>query len=205
MSTFETQAPAFRLVNTHHGDTLQAIAAREMGDPNRWPELVWLNTLSHPYITDDAQRAGPGVILSGAQIKVPAPAGFSDLAVSNNDSVYEADCKMVARQLADDGAGDFAVVSGVDNLKQQLTHRIATPMGQAFRHPEYGCKIYRLIGTRNGPTASRLGAEYVKASLLADYRVNSVPSSKASVQGDTVRIEAVAEAVTGDSLNVTRV
>ncbi len=204
MSVFEAQAPAFRLATTHHGDTLQAVAARELGDPNRWTELVWLNQLSHPYITDDAQRAGAGVLLSGQSIKVPAPAGFNDLDVSDEDSVYEADCRMVARRLAVGSDGDFDVVSGVKNLKQQLSHRIATPMGQAFRHPDYGCKIYRLVGTKNGATAARLGAEYVKASLLADYRVKAVPSSKASVAGDVVRIDAVAEAVTGDSLNVTR-
>jgi len=204
MSVFETQTPPFRLVNTHHGDTLQAVAWREMGDPNRWPELIWLNQLSAPYITDDPGRVAPGVILSGAQIKVPAPGGFSDPAVSGNDAVYEADCKLVAGQLTLTADGDIAVVSGVDNLRQQLTHRISTPTGQASRHPEYGCKIHQLKGVKNAPTASRLGAEYVRSALLADYRVNSVPTSKAVVSGDAIRISAVAEAVTGDNLNVAR-
>lgn len=204
MSVFELAPPNFRLVNTNRGDTLPAIAAREMGDPNRWVELVWLNDLVPPYITDDAGLERPGVILSGGQIKAPAPGGFEDPAQSGNDQVYAADMIMSGKLLADDGSGDFSVVSGVRNLKQQLSHRIATPMGQAFRHPEYGCKIYRLIGSMNGPTAAILGAEYVRSSLLADYRVNSVPSSKATVSGDSVRIDATAEAVTGDSLKISR-
>ena len=202
MSVFEQAFPNFRLVNTNRGDSLQAIASREMGDSNRWVELVWLNDLSHPYITDDALLERTGVILSGGQIKVPAPGGFEDPDQSGNDDVYASDMIMKGKLLTDDGSGDFAVVSGVKNLKQQLSHRITTPMGQALRHPDYGCKIYRLIGTMNGPTAAILGAEYVRSSLLADYRVNSVPSSKATVIGDAVRIDATAEAVTGDSLKI---
>lgn len=204
MSVFESSFPSFRLVNTHHGDTLQAIAGRELGDENRWPELIWLNSLVYPYVTDNPALAGPGVILSGSQLRVPAPAGFSDPAKSDNEAVYESDCLLTRRQLVADESGDFAVLTGVDNLRQQLSHRITTPMGQARRHPEYGCKIYRLVGTVNSKTAARLGAEYVKSSLLADYRVNAVLSANASVVGDVVQIDAVAEAVTGDSLNVTR-
>jgi hypothetical protein len=204
MSDFETEFPTFRLVNTHHGDTLQSIAGRELGDDNRWPELIWLNSLSHPYITDDPARVSAGVLLTGTHIRVPAAAGFSDADNFDNDAVYESDCKIVDGKLEDDGAGDFAILSGVDNLSQQLSHRITTPMGQARRHPEYGCRIYRLVGDVNGPAAARLGAEYVRASLLGDYRVNSVPTSEASVVGDVVRISAVAEAVTGDRLKVTR-
>lgn len=204
MSIFEAEFPPFRLANTHHGDTLQSIAGRELGDENLWPSLIWLNGLVHPYITDNPALVTNGVILSGSQLRVPAPFGFDDPGKEDNDAVYGVDCLMNNRQLVADEAGDFAIVSGVDNLRQQLSHRINTPTGQARRHPEYGCRIYRLVGTVNNSVAGRLGAEYVKSSLLADYRVNSVTSASAIVSGDAVRIEAVAEAVTGDSLNVAR-
>lgn len=196
MSEFERQLPSYRLAEIHHGDDLQAIASREMGDANRWPELVWLNTLTHPYITTDERRAGPGVLLAGGFIKVPAPAGvWTDDA--ERGQVYERDCAMTNRMLGVDAGGDLAVVAGADNLRQQLQHRLDTPRGQARRHPEYGNMAPRLKGRVNGPTAGLLAAEYVKSALLADYRVSRVDHSTAQVQGDAILVTARAVPIEG--------
>lgn len=196
MSEFERELPTYRLAETHHGDDLQSVAQREMGDANRWPELVWINQLSYPYITSDERLVGPGVLLEGAFIKVPAPAGvWTDDA--DRGQVYERDAAMVNRLLVADENGDLAVVAGADNLRQQLKHRIDTPRGQARRHPDYGCLVYRLQGTVNGPTAGKLGAEYVRSALLADYRVASVENATAEVAGDAIKITARARAIEG--------
>lgn len=196
MSEFERQLPSYRLAEIHHGDDLQAIASREMGDANRWPELVWLNTLTHPYITTDERRAGPGVLLAGGFIKVPAPAGvWTDDA--ERGQVYERDCAMTNRMLGVDAGGDLAVAAGADNLRQQLQHRLDTPRGQARRHPEYGNMAPRLKGRVNGPTAGLLAAEYVKSALLADYRVSRVEHSTAQVQGDAILVTARAVPIEG--------
>ena len=202
MNEFERPLPGIRLVQPHHGDDLQAVAARELGDANRWPELVWLNNLRPPYLTDDPAQAGPGVALTGSFIRVPAPAGTARAELEQEGKVYERDCLMVGRALVVDEGGDLAVVSGTPNLRQQLQHRIATPRGQLLRHPEYGCRIYSLLGTVNGPTAAKLGAEYVKSALRSDYRVAQVTSSVAEVTGDAVRISARAEAIAGAAVDL---
>lgn len=201
MSEFERQLPRYRLAQTHRGDDLQAVAGREMGDANRWPELVWINNLSWPYLTDDPQRVGPGVLLTGAMLKVPSPAGFTE-DKNSTDDVYERDCVLRHKALDADENGDFAVVSGVDNLTQQLRHAVVTPRGQARRHPNYGCLVWRLLGTVNGPVAGIMGAEYVKETLLSDYRVTGVPTAVADIQGDSLRISAQATALTGGSIEV---
>ena len=201
MSVFERQMPAYRLAQTHWHDDLQAVAARELGDANRWPELVWLNALSHPYITNDERRAGPGVVLAGSFLKVPsATSVYTDAASSGQ--VYERDCVLADRLLQDDGSGDLAVVRGADNLRQQLQHAINTPRGQARRHPEYGCLVWRLQGKVNGPTAARMGAEYIKATLLSDYRVSRVALAVAEVTGDAIRITARAVAIEGGVVDI---
>ncbi len=201
MNEFERELPPLRLAQTFRGDDLQAVAAREMGDANRWPELVWLNRLRHPYLTDDPARVTDGVILTGDYIRVPSAASPYQNEVDVGQ-LYERDCRMVRRQLVDDGNGDFAVLSGVDNLHQQLQHRIVTPEGQARRHQDYGCRIYRLLGYVNGPTAGALGADYVRSALLADYRVKSVSRSQAEVIGDQIRISASAVAIEGRVIDI---
>lgn len=195
MNEFLRALPPFRIVETHHGDDLQAVAHREMGDANRWPELVWINGLSFPYLTDDARRAGPSVLLTGSLIKVPAPAGLRT-ASAERGQVYERDIAVKNGMLIFDG-GDLAVVAGAENLRQQLQHRVATPRGQARRHPRYGCMVWRLLGTVNGPLAGMMGAQYVKSAVASDYRIAEVLSSHSEILGDVVRVMTRARAVDG--------
>lgn len=200
MSEFEARLPTFRLVQTHFGDTMQDVAARELGDANRWIELVWLNKLTYPYLTDsDDER--PGVIHTGQSIRIPAPVGVP-ADTSSGDDGFERDCALVGKKLVADEFGDFLILSGTDNLKQQLTHRVDTPMGQARRHPSYGCRIWKMLGKVNGPLAGSLGAGYVKSAIRADYRVSQVIGSTAEVVGDTVRISTQVEAISGSRVGV---
>ncbi|BCP56323.1 hypothetical protein K32_49400 [Kaistia sp. 32K] len=202
MSEFERALPPFRLVQTHHGDDLGAVATRELGDANRWPELVWLNDLLPPYLTDHPAAAGERVLLNGSYIRVPAPAGRFLGDDDSVDQTFGRDCGMWGRRLAADAGGDFAVLTGRDNLRQQLRHAIITPRGQQRRHADYGCLVWRLQGTTNGPLAATLGSEYVRATLAADYRVNTVRRSEAVVTGDQLRITATAETIAGDAIDI---
>lgn len=196
MSDFTREIPAFRLVASQFGDDLQAVAAREMGDANRWVELIWLNDLVHPYITDDPRRAGPNVLLTGALLRVPAPVGVSTDTRALGQ-VYERDCALHQKRLMLSDTGDLAVSAGADNLRQQLEHRVNTPRGQARRHPEYGCLIWQLLGTVNGPAAGLLGSEYVRSAMAAEYRVSSIGRCKAQIIGDAIKVTANITAIDG--------
>lgn len=196
MSEFERSVTGFRHAETHHGDDLQAVALRELGDANRWHELAWLNNLLPPYLTDDPRRADDRVLVTGTMILVPAaPRPYE--ASRDGEEVYLRDCVLVDGLLRDDGSGDLGVVAGRENLKQQLLHRVTTPLSQLRRHPDYGCAVYRLLGAVNGPAAAILGADYVHTALLSDFRVSEVNRTAAEVGGDAIRISAEVEPITG--------
>lgn len=202
MSQFERELTSFRLVSTNHGDSLQSVASRELGDANRWPELVWLNDLLPPYLTDDESLATDQVLLNGAHLRVPS-AATSPVEETEFAEIFARDCGLFGKSLAANEAGDFAITSGVDNLTQQLRHAINTPRGQQTRHPEYGCLVWSLFGSVTGPTAARLGADYVKATIGSDYRISQVLSAVADISGDAVRVTARAEAISGGIIDLT--
>lgn len=201
MSIFERQEPRYRLVETQYGDTLRVVAFRELGDASRWAELVYLNKLQPPFLTNDASEAGPNVILAGQKIKVPTIDGIGGSGV-DADRVYGRDAALTEKRLGVTPSGDLAVFVGVDNLRQQLVHRVVTPKGQLIFHPKYGSFLHRLMGAKNGPITSLLGADYLKAALESDYRVRSVKPSTAEVSGDALRATAIAVAIDGTELPV---
>jgi phage baseplate assembly protein W len=191
----------YRFVETQYGDTLQIIAAREMGDATRWPEIVSYNGLVPPFITDDEALAGPGVALSGQSIRIPAPAPISD-ATTNPNATFLSDIKLQNGLVEADSAGDMLLCEGLPNLKQALVHRVVTQRGELMYHPLYGSLLRRLIGTVNGPTANLLAAQYAKATVESDPRVSRVSKSTAQVSGDVINVSVEAETISGRSITI---
>lgn len=190
----------YRFAETQRSDSLQLIASREMGDATQWQTLIDYNGLVPPYITDDPTQAGPGVILTGAMILVPAPVPIAT-ATTDPNAVFGTDIKLSNGQLAT-ANGDFDIVSGRDNLKQALGNRIETERGDLLMHQDYGSLHPRLVGAVNGPTAGLLAAQYVKAAVQADPRVQSVISATATITADVTAIEMEVQPIAGTSIQV---
>ena len=199
---FDRELFGFRFADTQRGDSLQVIAARELGDAARWIDLISYNHLVPPFITDDPGLAGNGVILTGQQILVPAPTPVVSSTL-DPDEVFLSDIKLDTNGSIMTEGGDFAVVSGVANLKQALKNRIETEQGELIYHPEYGSGIRRIVGSVNGPTAELLSAQYAKAAVASDPRIDHVIDTSVSVRGDVVSVSVEAEVVSGRVIQIT--
>lgn len=189
----------WRLVAVHRGDTLQAIALRELGDADLWRELIQINDLAPPYLTDDPALAGPRVRLAGEQIRVPSATVYAS-AVDDPDRVFGADAALTHGRLSIEN-GDLALVSGRANLDQAIANRLDTPQGDLAFHPPYGCKVHTLKGQGNTPANATLGGAYVKGALLNDPRIQQVPAASAQVVGDALILTATVQPISGSTID----
>ena len=192
------QAPlfGFRIVKTHQDDTLHSIALRELGDAKLWQKLIDYNGLVPPYITSNPAEAGPGVILNGSSIKVPATAPVTT-ATTSPDDLFLTDIALKNGRIGAAAGGDVATVSGYANLNQALSNRLNTPRGRLMMHPKYGSLHQRMKGVANGPTQGVLTANYARGSVKADPRIASIVSASARITGDATEITIVAQPISG--------
>jgi phage baseplate assembly protein W len=200
MNQFTRTLTGFRFVETNVGDTLQIIAARELGDAARWVDIVNINNLLPPYLTNDPTQAGPSVKLFGQFLLVPA-ATPQVSAEADPDAVFGTDLALDNYGNLFGSNGDFATVAGRANLRQALENAVDTDFGELIFHQLYGCDVRRLVGKVNGPTAELLAAQRVNTTLQRDSRVKSA-SSTATAQGDTLPVTSVVVPIAGAPINI---
>jgi hypothetical protein len=197
---FDKPLTGYRFIDTQYGDTLQLIAYRELGDASQWPLLIAYNQLVYPFITDDPTVAGAGIILTGAQILVPAAV---PVIASQTDPtlVFETDIALDANgALTVDADGDLAGVSGNANLVQALNGRVITDSGELLWHSDYGNRVRQLLGALNGPNAALLAGKYVTGAVLADPRVSEVTSAVVTIAGDEIQVAVQLTPIVGRSV-----
>lgn len=190
----------FRFVQVRMGDSLRDIAVREMGDASQWYRLIAYNNLTPPFLTDDPEQASDTVKTAGDLILVPAPAPAVS-STTNPDKVFGRDIDLTGGVFSVVN-GDIAVVSGLDNLRQALTHRVETDAGELVFHLEYGSTIRRLLGAVSGPTTAQLAAQYAKSAVAADPRVQQVTASTATVSGDAASVAVDVQPVAGKAVQI---
>jgi phage baseplate assembly protein W len=105
-------------------------------------------------------------------------------------------------------AKDLETLAEVENLQQALLLRFLTQMGELtdLGHPDYGSRLYQLIGELNNEANRNRAKLYVLESLTAEPRVQEVisvnvtQSAKDRTQMDiSVKLRAI---TTGTILNL---
>jgi phage baseplate assembly protein W len=99
---------------------------------------------------------------------------------------------------------DLETVNGVANLQQALLLRLLTPAGEltVLGHPDYGSRLFELIGERNTEMTRNRAKLYTLQALTAEPRVREVrtvtvtPDAKDRTQ---INIAVRLVAITGDT------
>lgn len=102
-------------------------------------------------------------------------------------------------------AVDLETLSGVDNLKQALLLRFLTPAGEltSLGHPDYGSRLFELIGELNTQTNRNRAKMYVLQALAAEPRVKEVRSVQVTqnrAEPTRMDIDVWLVAIDGDTL-----
>lgn len=188
MTIFERELVGYRFVELRWQESLQQLAARELGDAARWVDIVNLNGLMPPYVTEDSAVAAAGnVALYGAMLLVPSSIPQAS-STTNPDLIFEVDVRLNNGHLVAEN-GDFSIVNGIANLSQSLRHRIVTEMGDLVYHQEYGCMVRKVLGAVNGNVANIMAASYVRDAVADDPRVKDVTYTTAKVEGDKITVD----------------
>lgn len=205
LNPFLATLPKLRRALTRVGDTPQKIAARELGNASRWSQIVQINGLQPPYLTDDRSMQSATVLLAGEDtIQIPNDGGATQGSPSTDPAVvYGVDMINTGGFLVDDGAGDFAVVSGVKNFTQALRNRLDTSLGDLLFHLSYGNGARDLRGRGATPQLVSLANQFVQRCVAADDRVSSVKDFVTKLSGDAVLVTGKAVALSGTPIDVT--
>jgi phage baseplate assembly protein W len=98
------------------------------------------------------------------------------------------------------GGVDLKTISDADNLSQALLLRFLTRQGDLAQlgHPEYGSRLYTLIGEFNNTTNRNRAKLYVLEALAAEPRVAQVLSVDVTAGArDRIDIQASLQAIAG--------
>lgn len=190
------------------GETIKDVAYRTLGNDNRWEDLVALNNLIEPYVSNYPDE---GVLGYGDQILIPVNSNdprLDENAVFPTDSkafqatvkdvdlakaLYGTDIKAKFAGYGGGGNplvdicvenGDIQLTSGSDNFVQAMELKANTEKGGLKLHPWYGRMI--LVGLKSELAVITMTAISFRQCILADPRVMDLESLSVSVSGDTL-------------------
>lgn len=135
------------------------------------------------------------ILRPGDLLKLPGESNIQDFTLDRQEweTLLGEDIALDENgQLLFDG-GDLATYNGVDNLVQQLQHRLATSYGELPYHKDYGSELPDALGETASPYFILLAKALVRESLLRDPRISDVTNISVQVDGDTVLIDCFVE------------
>lgn len=145
---------AVKLITVPASTTIERIAQQQLGDSTLWGEIVELNSLKYPYITQNLTEKADGVLVPGDSMLIPiSPSnGFSQVPVGADNRLTQGMTELEKSlgcdfritkdyDLALTSSGDLDIVAGAPNIAQAILLKLAYEPGELMANPEVGAGI----------------------------------------------------------------
>jgi hypothetical protein len=188
-----------RDANIETDDTIQSLAARELGDPDRFREIVALNNLKPPYI-DEA--GGSGVLKPGAKILLPAQSLTTGTGVKRNkefeitrflteaEKALGVDIRLDKNNdLAQSNTKDLDLIAGMENMSQAVLLKLFYEKGSLKRHLIIGTDLG--IGEKTTTKNLNRLRDSIIGSYGTDLRIDNLPYISLRQEGNTTFVDLV--------------
>jgi phage baseplate assembly protein W len=159
------------------GDTVRMIAQRELGSAELWIDIVSLNNLSYPYVSD---IPGTGIAVPGDELIIPVDSSIEIQEETSFGTDLHLSTDKFNLTLASGGDltvgvdGDYSLVAEMDCLKQDLSHRKMTPLGTLPYHPTYGSELTTIVGSKKDVNWKIKAQLETERTLRCDPRISDV-------------------------------
>lgn len=174
---------AVKQMKLDRGMTLERLAQQQLGDSTRWGEIVEVNNLKAPYISEDPQEARDGVLKPGDNILIPIPVqnGFSQVPVGKENKLTKGMSEL-EKSLGTDlkvnkdfdlvltSSGDLELVAGAENMAQGTLLKLSYEPQEVMLYPEIGAGL--VVGKKFPPIEEI--KDRITNSLLQDNRIQKV-------------------------------
>ena len=103
---------------------------------------------------------------------------------------------------------DLATATGLDNLAQAIINRLGTRQGElaGLGHPNYGSRLYQLVGEGNNSRSRALAELYIRECLAQEPRIAEIlevifETSSRDYEKHTLKVRINIKPVGGETLS----
>lgn len=180
------------------GTTLERLALNELGDARRWVEIIELNNLKPPYISNDNTLQNDSVKKPGDKILLPQPIsnGFATTPINRETFVLQGlseleknlgvDLKLSTNyDLQLSNSNDLVLIKGIDNAIQSILLKLVLEKQEILDHPSIGVGLN--IGSK-APSLIEVQTEIIRA-LSQDPRFERIDGLSITQENSVFRLQ----------------
>lgn len=179
------------------GVSLERLSLEQLGTASRWQEIVELNQLKAPYVTQDLSDTREALVKPGDKILIPQPVifGFGSTP-TNRETFINESLTEVERNLGIDlklnefndldftNKNDINLVTGAENAAQAILMKLAIEKGEILDHPGLGVGLQ--IGQKT-PVITEVQSDIIN-TLTQDSRFEEVRDLSIRQNGGTFEV-----------------